>query len=156
MGTCNSAELFHQTMPDTVKDIEGVAVYIDDLLIHVPTLQLHNERLEAVMIRLKEAGLTLNRRKSVFARQEVKYLGHELSPSGVRPQANKIQAVCNMVVPKDKADVERFLGFVNYLAKFIDKLSELIGRSVGKMLNLYGKSHRLMYLRRLSGCSRCT
>ena len=49
MGICNALEIFHALMVENVKDIPGVEVYIDDLLIPSPTLDLHDARLREVL-----------------------------------------------------------------------------------------------------------
>ena len=45
MGICNAPEIFQSLMVKTVKNIPGVEVYIDNLLIHAPTQELHDARL---------------------------------------------------------------------------------------------------------------
>jgi hypothetical protein len=125
MGICNAPEIFHSLMVDMVGDIEGVEVYIDDVLVHAPTQELHDSRLAEVLRRCKEAGLTLNKEKSVFSQSKVVFLGHEISGEGVRPSIDKMSTVENMNSPEDRKALERFLGFVNYLAKFLPHLAEL-------------------------------
>ena len=49
--------------------------YLDDIIIATETYEEHLRRLEHVLKRIKEAGLTINREKSVFGKSEVKYLG---------------------------------------------------------------------------------
>lgn len=56
MGICNAPEIFHQRMSDAMSDIPGVEVYIDDIMVHAPTLEVHNRRLELVLKRCKEVG----------------------------------------------------------------------------------------------------
>ena len=124
MGICNAPELFHQRMLEAFSDIPGVEVYLDDVLIHACDMLQHNQRLSMVLERCNELGITLNPEKCVYAKESIGFLGHEISSSGVRPAHSKVQAVQNMVQPEDKKAVERFLGFVNYLAKFIPHLSE--------------------------------
>ena len=121
MGISNAPEIFHQRLVDAMSDLDGVEVYIDDILIHAPTLTEHNNRLEQVMERCKQLGLTLNPEKVVLAKQSISYLGHELSAEGVSPSCSKVEAVQKMLVPEYKKAVQRFLGFVNYMAKFIPK-----------------------------------
>ena len=125
MGTCNSPEIFHQIMTETLRDIPGVAVYIDDVLVHASSVTEHNRRLKLVLDRLREAGLTMNKKKSVFLKESVDFLGHKLTGTGVQPQRSKVEAVQNMVIPADKEAVQRYLGFITYLSKFIPRLSEL-------------------------------
>ncbi|XP_067945234.1 uncharacterized protein [Watersipora subatra] len=49
---------------------------------------------------------------------------HELSAEGLHISKSKVEAVIQMVTPEDKKAVERFLGFINYLAKFVPQISE--------------------------------
>lgn len=125
MGITNAPELFHQTMLDLVQGIQGVECYIDDLIIHAKTINEHNDRLTAVLDRFSKAGLTLNKAKSVIGQTEVTFLGHELSEHGIRPHTDKVNAIKEMVEPQDKQAVQSFLGFVGYLSKFIQDLSEI-------------------------------
>lgn len=124
MGICNAPEIFHQRMADAVEDLQGVEVYIDDVLIHAATREEHDIRLRKVLDRFKQVGLTLNPAKVVFAKQSVGYLGHELSGKGIAPCHSKVEAIQHMVQPQDKKAVQRFLGFVTYLAKFIPNLAD--------------------------------
>lgn len=124
MGICSSPELYHQRMMDALSGIPGVEIYLDDVLIHAPDMQEHNVRLKLVLQRCKELGLTLNPDKCVYAQEKLSFLGHELSAKGVRPACSKVETVQNMTEPEDRKAVERCLGFINYLAKFVPNLSE--------------------------------
>ena len=50
-----------------------------------------------------------------------------LTSQGLRPDPEKIKAIINMPPPIDKEGVQRFLGTVNYLDKFIEHKAELQG-----------------------------
>ena len=63
---------------------EGVAVYIDDILVFSHTLEKHLEHLQAVIERLEEAQLKLKPVKCQFICKEVDYLGHVLTPEGLK------------------------------------------------------------------------
>ena len=58
---------------------EGVECNIDEVLVHGKDQQKHNERLEAVLKSLLEAGVKLNLDKCVFSTKPVKFLGHVIS-----------------------------------------------------------------------------
>jgi hypothetical protein len=47
----------------------------------------------------------------------------QLSAEGVRPDQEKIKAITEMPAPIDKKGVQRLLGTVNYLAKFVPNMS---------------------------------
>jgi len=69
------------------------------------------------------AGLKLNINKCLFCVSEVTFLGHILSCDGIKADPKKIQAISEFPCPKDKVELQRFLGMINYLAKFIPHLS---------------------------------
>ena len=52
----------------------------------------------------------------------VKFLGHEIRNNTIKPIPSKIEAIKRIPSPKDKKDVTPFLGSVNFLSKFIEKL----------------------------------
>ena len=51
------------------------------------------------------------------------FIGDVLTEHGVQPDERKISAIVNMPRPDRKVDVQRFLGIVNYLGKFVYNLS---------------------------------
>ena len=53
------------------------------------------------------------------------YIGHILTSDGVQADPSKIQAILSMNPPTDVAGVRRILGTVNYLAKFLPRLSQI-------------------------------
>ena len=53
-------------------------------------------------------------------------MGHILTSTGLKPDPAKVEAITNMPKPKDIEGVQRLNGFINYLAKFLPKLSEVM------------------------------
>jgi hypothetical protein len=62
-GITSAPEHFQRRMSTLLRDLEGVVCLIDDVLIYGKSQEQHDERLLAVLNRLEEAGLTLNRDK---------------------------------------------------------------------------------------------
>ena len=58
---------------------------------------------------------------------EFSYLGHLVTKGGLKPDPDKIKSVQEMPRPDNIKAVRRFCGFVNYLGKFMLKLSEVMG-----------------------------
>ena len=52
-------------------------------------------------------------------------MGEVVSELGFSPDPEKISAIHNMRTPSCKQDLQRLLGMVNYLAKYIPNMSEL-------------------------------
>ncbi len=70
MGFAGSAEIFQVEMVILMASLEYVQAYIDDL-----NLDDHLAKLEAVLIRLQDAGLKVNTAKLFFCTAETEYLG---------------------------------------------------------------------------------
>ncbi len=57
--------------------------------------------------------------------QEIKYLGHIISPGHVRPNPDKVVAVRDFPVPKRVKHLQQFLGLAGYYMRFIQHYSEI-------------------------------
>ena len=86
--------------------------------------EIHDQRLHKVLAKIKESGLKLNQSKCLFGVSELTFLGHVMSAEGVKPDPKKIEAITAMPAPTTKVELQRFLGMVNYLGKFIPNLSD--------------------------------
>ena len=75
--------------------------------------------------RAKENNLKLNAEKCQFRVSELVFLGDKLTSEGVKPDPKKVSAIQNMPKPNDKTSLQRFLGSVTYLAKWIPNMSEI-------------------------------
>ncbi|GBG88394.1 hypothetical protein CBR_g47093 [Chara braunii] len=102
-----------------------VLVYLDDILVYSRTLEEHLEHLRRVLETLRSARYKANRDKCEFAREELEYLGHFVSPEGIRPLADKIQAIQEWPEPKNVTDVRSFLGLAGYYQRFIKGYSKI-------------------------------
>ena len=52
-------------------------------------------------------------------------MGHVITSEGLKVDREKIRAVQEMLTPTDVAGVRRFIGFTNYLSKFLPGLSDV-------------------------------
>ena len=110
-------------MQQIFNDIDGVNVYIDDLVIWGESKKQHDERLFQVLDGAKQVNLTLSLNKCEFRVRKITYLGEVLSKDGVQPDPEKIRAITEMPRPCTKKDVQRLLGMANYVSKFIPHLA---------------------------------
>ena len=85
----------------------------------------HDANLRKLLDRCRERNLMLNREKLQLKCSETPFIGHVLTPEGVKPDPRKVDAILKMERPNDVAAVRRLVGLVNYLSKFLSKLSEL-------------------------------
>jgi len=124
-GLASAPEVFQQAINSLLEGLNGVECSMDDILIHASTKDILETRTKEVTERLKEAGLKLNQNKCIFAKQEVKFLGHIITNKGLLPDQMKIDTINQLKVPTNLTELQRFLGMITYLGKFIPNLSEV-------------------------------
>ena len=112
-------------MSEALSGQPGVVCMMDDILIHAMTHEEHDKHLIQVLSRLEGLGMTLNSEKRQFAKSSVKFLGHVVDCSGIRPDPSKVSAIRNVLAPENVGDVRHFLGMVNQLSKFASYLAEI-------------------------------
>ena len=122
-GIKSAQEVFQKRMNQLLGDLPGVETDIDDILVWGTNQEEHDERLEAVLNRCEQINLILNKEKCQFRVPEVTYIGHILNDKGIQPDPEKVRAIQDMPPPVNKKGVERLLGRINYLAKFIPNMS---------------------------------
>ena len=123
-GITSAPEFFQKKMSELLTGLEGVVCLMDDVLVGGKTQQEHNDRLEAVLNRMRAAGLTLNREKCEFSKDNIRFLGQLVNQQGVAPDPDKVKAIVEMKLPVNVAEVRRFLGMVNQLGKFSPQLAD--------------------------------
>ena len=127
MGLCNSPDIFQEHMLELFLDLENVWAYIDDLLMmSCSTYEEHLERLEKVFLWLSKAGLKVNANNTYFTEFEIKYLGYWITWQGIQPLPKKVKALQNIAPPKNKKQLQEFLGMVNYYRDMWIQWSEVL------------------------------
>jgi len=130
-GVNAAPEEFECKLHEHLSDLQGMEVLRDDILVigsgdtlDEATLD-HNENLLKLLKRTRDVNLKFNSKKLNLRKPEVKYMGHVLSSEGLKPDPNKATAVSEMPKPTSKQQALSLLGFVNYLAEFLQRLSEI-------------------------------
>ena len=90
------------------------------------SLDDHLAKLEAVFIRLQDAGLKVNAAKSFFCTAETEYLGYILTREGMKPQQKKVQVILALNLPNTVTELRGFLGMVQYYCDMWVKRSEMM------------------------------
>ncbi|KAF8753823.1 hypothetical protein RHS01_06832 [Rhizoctonia solani] len=100
-----------------------VVIYLDDILIFSEKPKDHPTHVREVLSRLMKNQLFCKLSKCHFHVTTVDYLGIVISPAGFSMDQKKIKAVTTWPTPKTVKQVQAFLGFVNYLRRFIPNFS---------------------------------
>ena len=125
-GVASAPSLFQKAMEQILQGLEGVIVFIDDILISAKDKAQHLERLDEVLSRLEQHGLRLKQQKCKFMLNEVTYLGHVISEKGIAATSEKVSAIAEATPPRNVQELRSFLGMLQYYAKFIPNLSDMI------------------------------
>ena len=128
-----ASELYQSIMSEMIKDIEDAEVIIDGILVWGTTIEEHDQRLKIVLDKARKYNLKLSPNKKEFRKKQIWYVGHVLSSEGLglKPDYEKLKAVEQMKAPQSKKELQHFLGFVQYLAKFLPNMSEVSSTCCG-------------------------
>ena len=111
-------------MDQLTSDLQGVAVYMDDILVSGTTASEHIQNLRALLKRLEDKGLHCHLEKCLFAQPSVEYLRHILSRQGIA-KGPKVDAVKMMPPPRNVSSLCSFLGSVQFYGKFLPNLATI-------------------------------
>lgn len=123
-GIKTGPKIFQRMNVHNFGDIINVLIYFDDLLIMGKSKSEHDIVLIKVLERAREKNVKFNKKKMQISTNIVKYLGHVFKLNEIVPDPERLLAVKNMSCPKNKKDLQTFLGVVNYMRSFIPNLSD--------------------------------
>ncbi|GBG60974.1 hypothetical protein CBR_g18571 [Chara braunii] len=126
-GLTNAPATFQAAMTNEFRTMldRFVLVYLDDILVYSRSLEDHREHLRRVLETLRRAKYKANNDKCEFVRQELEYVGHFVTPEGISPLSDKIQAIQEWSEPRNVTDVRSFLGLAGYYQRFIKGYSKI-------------------------------
>ena len=124
-GVNSAAEIFQNTISQTIQDISNAKNMSDDVIIWGKTLEEHNTALTKVLQRFEEKGITLNEGKCRFNKTRLQFYGLVFSKEGVSPDPSLVQDFANTLPPKNVSEVRSLLGMSQYCAKFIQDYASI-------------------------------
>ena len=126
-GLSGSPGTFQELMDRIIgTDLEySVFCYLDGIIIMSKSFEEHKRILKEVLRRLNMAGLTINREKSHFCREEVKFLGVFIDCNCLRPDPEKIAPIINYPVPNTLKKLRSFLGAASWYCKLISDFATI-------------------------------
>ena len=124
-GISSAAEIFQDIIRQTICDLNGVINMSDDILVHGEDQAEHDKNLRAVLTRLRDKGLSLNRNKCEFNKKKVAFYGYVFSSDGISPDPRKVHDIKEAPKPESPDEVSSLLGLVNYCSRFIHNLATI-------------------------------
>ena len=124
-GILSVAEIFQEMIRQLINRIPGALNISDDILVHGRTQEDHDRPLAAVFKRLSDKHLTLNKMKCAFNKSSLKFCGHIFSASGMSPDPEKVQAICEAPAPESAGELRSLLGMVSYFSGYIEDFATI-------------------------------
>ena len=112
-------------MTGILKDFSFMIAYLNDIIIFSKTPQEYLSHIRKVFKKLSSAKLSMKMSKCHFFSEEIQYLGHILSTTGIQPLPSKTHAIQHMQPPTMPKQVQAFLGLVGYYRKFIKGFAKI-------------------------------
>ncbi|UYV73599.1 K02A2.6-like [Cordylochernes scorpioides] len=132
-GLKTASEEYQRRLYEIFQGLEGIEIIADDILIlgkgdsYEEALKDHDRNLENLFKTARQANLKFNINKVKLRLKEVKYLGHIITPHGLKPDPEKVKALKEMPHPESITELKSFLGFATYLCKFMPNISMISG-----------------------------
>ena len=107
MGSCNSPDIIQEKMNELLNGLEYDRAYIDYQFINsYGNFEDHVNKIKIVLNKLKAAGFNINAEKSKCAKDNLEYLGFQITRQGTIRLPNKVQAIKDIAVPTNKCNLE--------------------------------------------------
>ena len=119
-GVRNGTASFQRMMRKVLQGIEGVLVYIDDVIVFTRTQEEHLEVVDRVLQRLEQFGLVGRLSKCEFMREQVEFVGYVVGYGRVEMQARLCDKVAACREPANKSEVRAFVGMCSFYRHFME------------------------------------
>lgn len=147
MGLKGAPSYFQRVMGNEVLGGLNMVIcelYLDDIIVPGTSEDEFLDRLERVLQRFQERGITLNPSKCRFGLSEVTYVGHVINAQGIHFTRERLDSVMNFPKPKTQKHLKSFLGLANWFRNHVKNHSTIV-KPLNEMLQNYNKSRRLVW-----------
>jgi len=126
-GLANAPAAFQRAIQEVLSAFPSnkVIIYIDDILIMGTSFEEHLDLVCKVLATLEMYSIKVKLSKCAWFGKQVEFLGHVISPSGVKKTNDYVEKVVNFPKPETVGQLREFLGFINFQRKFLPNCSEI-------------------------------
>ena len=110
-GITTALSLWQRAMSQVLAGLTGVVYYIDDILVTGRTTS--PTCVQSYVERIQEYSLKLKKSKCQFFARELKFLGHKLSPDGVKPTEDRVKSLQEAPAPYQQTGAAVVFRYVN-------------------------------------------
>ena len=126
-GLCNVPAMFQHLMQNCLGEmnLQFTLIYLDNVIVYSRMQEDHLTHLQVVLDCLAHHGLKLKPSECHFFKENITYLGHEISAKGMLPGQEGIQKITNIGPPTTITGIRKFVGAVGYFHRFIKNFSHI-------------------------------
>ena len=125
-GSSASPGRFVKFINEVIKGLEHVVAYLEDMIVFDSDLTAHIKTIRAIYEHLHKNKLKRSSSKAQLAATVAYFLGHSISPLGVRLNEENMSAIIKITIPRDLKQVRAMIGGLGYYRKFLCYLSKRI------------------------------
>ena len=122
MGLNCSGDAFCRRSDEALSGIKGVLKLVDDILVYGSSYDQLFQRVEEVLQRCVDHGITLSKKKIEIG-TKVTFAGFDVSSEGISPTAERTDAIKNYPAPKNVTGVRGFQGLTQGLSSYAHNLA---------------------------------
>lgn len=89
------------------------------------TLEEHDKLLKQVVERARDLNIKFNESKVQYRVNQVKYWGKIVSGDGITCNPDRVEAIWKITAPKDRKDLQKLLGMIDYVRKYVPNLADV-------------------------------
>ncbi|XP_052730552.1 uncharacterized protein LOC108324378 [Vigna angularis] len=125
-GLKNAGATYQRLMDRIFRDQIGrcMDVYVDDMVVRSADGEGHLRDLEEVFRQVRKFGMRLNPAKCTFGVAAGKFLGFMLTSRGIEANPDKCEAILEMPSPTTLKEIQRLVGRLTALSRFIPNLAD--------------------------------
>ena len=127
-GLKNAPASFQRIMNNVLAGLIGkiCLVYLDDIIVFGKSLEDHLEKLEIVFKRLSSCNLKIQLDKCEFLKREAEFLGHVVTPEGVRQNPDTTRKILDWPLPTSETKIRQFNGLASYYRRFVKDYAKIM------------------------------
>jgi hypothetical protein len=112
-----------------------MVVYLDDIIVFSTSDKEHLHHLNQTFEKCRRYGISLNPKKSHFAMEEGNFLGHIVSPKGIKIDPKRVKYIHQIDILRNNKTIQSFIGKINVLRRFIPNFAEIIKYITDMLIN---------------------
>ena len=122
-----AGDMFQRKIDEIFNDVPNVFGIEDNILVkgYEKDGVDHEVAVYSKLEQCQDVNLKLNKDKFHFRCTSILFFGKVVSRKGIQPDPQKVRALTQMPAPKNKQEVQSFLGIINYLGKFSPGTAEV-------------------------------